>query len=260
MARIITNSPFATTGVPISITGRFRKQPDGSYHIQASTAINLASGLCLVADSPWTGLRLNVPCIFLAEKLTSGAHRIGDLLLGTHFAKLTKIITLDPESAAACDIDAVVGNYMKTWTLLNDAEKAAFLSGAQALVSGTVCGWQSTAFVLDCITPGGPALPLFSGLLALTSGAFCVNGLQNMSAAANVAAREAVKMQRYGAELNRLAVLLGGDSSTILFTPQISTYCTTVAHVCAGIDHISRQTVGNIALLFNQTPGLQFVQ
>ena len=260
MAHILTESPFATTGIPVSITGRFQKQADGSYHIHAGSAINLANGLCLIAETAWSGLHMNVPCIFLAEKLTSGAHRIGDLLLGTHFAKLTKIISLNPGSGAACDIDAVVGNYMRTWKLLNDAEKAAFLSGAQAFVSGGLCGWQSTAFFLDCITPGGPALPVFSGLLALTSGAFCVNGLQNMSAAANIAAQEAVKMQRYGAELNRLAVQLGGDSSTILFTPQIFTYCTMVATACAGIEDISRQTIGNIALLFNQTPGLQFVQ
>jgi len=260
MARILTERPFATTGIPVSITGRAQKQPDGSYHIQAGSAINLASGLCLLADTPWTGVRLNVPCIFLAEKLTSGAHQIGDLLLGTHFAKVSKIIHLNQESGAACDIDGIIGNYMRSWKLLNDAEKAAFLSGAQAVVSGGFCGWQSTAFFLDCITPGGPALPLFSGLLALTSGALCVNGLQNMSAAANVAAHEAVKMQRYGAELNRLAVMLGGDSSTILFTPQISTYCSTVANACAGIEEISRQTIGNIALLFNQTPGLQFLQ
>lgn len=260
MARILTDSPFATTGIPVSITGRFQKQSDGSYHINAGSAISLANGLCLIADSPWTGVQLSVPCIFLAEKLTSGAHRIGDRLLGTHAAKLSKIINLKYDGGAACDIDGVVGRYMSSWKLLNDAEKAAFLSGAQAAVSGTVCGWQSTAFFLDCVTPGGPALPLFSGLLALTSGAFCVNGLQNMSSAANVAAREAVKMQRYSADLNRLVVQLGGDSSTILFTPEISTYCTMMASVCAGIEDISRQTVGNIALLFNQTPGLQLAQ
>lgn len=260
MARILTESPFATTGIPVSITGRSQQQPDGSYHIQAGSAISLANGLCLITETPWTGVRLNVPCIFLAEKLSSGAHRIGDRLFGTHVAKLSKIINLNYNSGAACDIDGVVGRYMSSWKLLNDAEKAAFLSAAQAAVSGTVCGWQSTAFFLDCITPGGPALPLFSGLLALTSGAFCVNGLQNMSSAANVAAQEAVKMQRYGADLNHLAVQLGGDNSLILFTPQISTYCTTMAHVCAGIEDISRQTVGNIALLFNQTPGLQFAQ
>jgi hypothetical protein len=260
MARILTDRPFATTGIPVSITGRSQKQSDGSYHIKAGSAIKLSSGLCLLADTDWTGVKLNVPCVFLAEKLTSGAHQIGDVLLGTHFAKVSKIIHLNQSWEAACDIDTIVGNYMRTWKLLNDAEKAAFLSGAQAVVSGGVCGWQSTAFFLDCITPGGPALPVFSGLLALTSGALCVNGLQNMSAAANVAAHEAVKMQRYGAELNRLAVILGGDSSTILFTPQISTYCTTLAATCAGIEEISRQTIGNIALLFNQTPGLQFVQ
>lgn len=259
MARILTEKPFATTGIPVSITGTFQQQPDGSYHVGANSAIQLASGLCLLTEINWTGVRLHQPCIFLAEKLTSGTHQIGDMLLGTHVAKLSKILILNAESGAACNIDAIVGNYMKSWKLLNDAEKAAFLSGAEALVSGGVCGWQSTAFFLDCITPGGPVIPLFSGLLALTSGALCINSLENMSAAAKVAAQEAVKMQNYGRELNHLAIQLGGDSSMILFTPQIFTYCTTVTNVCAGIEDLTRQTVGNIALLFNQTPGLQFM-
>lgn len=259
MAQILTNGQFATTGIPVSITGWFQQQPDGTYNVKKNSAIKLSNGLCLIADTNWTGIRMNVSCIFLAEKLNSGAHRLGDLLIGTHYARLCKTLILNG-SGAACDIDAVVSNYMNSWKLLNDAEKAAFLSGAQAAVSGTVCGWQSTAFFLDCITPGGPLIPVFSGLLALTSGAFCVNGLQNMSAAANIAAQEAVKMQRYSADLNRLVVQLGGDNSTILFTPQIHTYCTTLANSCAGIENLARQTVGNIGLLFNQTPGLQFAQ
>ena len=258
MARMITALPFATTGIPISITGRASRQPDGTYHIQKDTAIKLSNGLCLIAETSWTGIRLNTPCLFLAEKLTSGAHQLGDQLLGTHYARLSKVILLQEGGGASCDIDAVVNNYMNSWKRLNDAEKAAFLSGAQAAVSGAVCGWQSTAFFLDCITPGGPLIPVFSGLLAITSGAMCVNGLQNMSAAANIAVQEAVKMKRYSLDLNRLVDQLGGGETTILFTPKIHTYCTSLAHTCVGIENIARQTVGNIGLLFNQTPGLQF--
>lgn len=259
MARILTNGQFATTGIPVSITGWSKQQPDGSYNVNKNSAIKLSNGLCLIADSNWTGIRMNVPCLFLAEKLCSGAHKLGDFLIGTHYARLCKIIILDG-GGASCDIDAVLKNYMNSWKLLNDAEKAAFMSGLQATVSGGVCGWQSTAFFLDCITPGGPLIPVFSGLLALASGAVCVNGLQNMSAAAKIAAQEAVKMQRYSADLNRLVVQLEANDSTILFTPQIHTYCTSVAKTCAGIENIARQTVGNIGLLFNQTPGLQFAQ
>ena len=258
MARILTTGQFATTGIPVSITGWFKQQSDGTYHVNKNSVIHLSSGLCLIAETNWTGIRMNVPCLFLAEKLNSGAHQLGDLLLGTYYARLCKVILLQEGGGACCDIDAVLNNYMNSWKRLNDAEKAAFLSGAQAAVSGTICGWQSTAFFLDCITPGGALIPVFSGLLALTSGAVCVNGLQNMSAAAKIAAHEAVKMQRYSADLNRLVVQLGVDASTILFTPQIHTYCTNLAHSCAGIENIARQTVGNIGLLFNQTPGLQF--
>jgi hypothetical protein len=260
MARILTTGQFATTGIPDSITGCFKQQPDGSYHVSKNSVIHLSSGLCLIADTKWTGIRMNVPCLFLAEKLNSGAHKLGDLLLGTHYARLCKVLLLQEGGGASCDIDAVVNNYMHSWKLLNDAEKAAFLNGVQAAVSGSICGWQSTAFFLDCITPGGPLIPVFSGLLALSSGAVCVNGLQNMSAAANIAAREAVRMQRYSADLNQLVVQLGVDDTTILFTPQIHTYCTRLATTCAGIENIARQTVGNIGLVFNQTPGLQFAQ
>lgn len=259
MARILTSGQFATTGIPVSITGSSKQQPDGSYNVNKHSAIQLSNGLCLIAETNWTGIRLNAPCLFLAEKLNSGAHKLGDFLIGTHYARLRKTIILDGGGASS-DIDAVLNNYMNSWKLLNDAEKAAFLSGAQAAVSGSLCGWQSYAFFLDCVTPGGPAIPFFSGLLALTSGAICVNGLQNMSAAAKIAAQEAVRMQRYSADLNRLVVQLGADDSTILFTPQIHTYCTTLANTCAGIENIARQTVGNIGLLFNQTPGLQFAQ
>jgi hypothetical protein len=182
---------------------------------------------------------------------------MGDLLLGTHYARLSKVIILNNEGGADLDIDATLNNYMNSWKLLNDAERATFLSGAQAAVSGAVCGWQSTAFFLDCITPGGPLIPVFSGLLAVTSGAMCVNGLQNMSAAANIAVQEAVKMKRYSADLNRLVNQLGGDNTTILFTPQIHTYCTWISDTCSGVENIARQTVGNIGLLFNSTPGLQ---
>lgn len=257
MARILTNSPFATTGIPISITGQWKQQPNGSYDIQKNSAIQLSSGLCLITETNWTGIRLNVPCLFLAEKLNSGAHRLGEFVIGTHYAKLSKTIILNSNEGTSYDIDTTLINYMNSWKLLNDAEKAAFLSGAQAAVSGAVCGWQSTAFFLDCITPGGPLLPVFSGLLALTSGAVCVNGLQNMSEAAKIAAKEAVRMQQYSADLNRLVDQIGGDSNTILFTPQIHTYCTWMAGTCAGIEHIARQTVGNIGILFNNTPGLQ---
>jgi len=256
MARILTNSPFATTGIPISITGRCKQQPDGTYIIQKDSAIQLSNGLCLITETAWKDIQLNVPCIFMAEKLNSDPHRFGDLLLGTHYAKLSKVMVLN-YGAARCDIDATLTNYMNSWKLLNNAERAAFLSGVQAAVSGAVCGWQSTAFILDCITPGGPLIPVFSGLLALSSGAMCVNGLENMSAAAKIAAKEAVRMQRYSAELNRLVVQLGGDSNTILFTPQIHTYCAWVADTCTGLENIASQTVGNIGILFNRTPGLE---
>ncbi|WP_216923275.1 hypothetical protein [Synechococcus sp. CCAP 1479/9] len=257
MARILTNGQFATTGIPVSITGWFQQQPDGTYNVKQNSAIKLSNGICLIADTNWSGIRMNVPCLFLAEKLNSGPHRLADFLIGTHYARLSKTLILS-DGGVACDIDVVLNNYMNSWKLLNDAEKAAFLSGAQAAVSGTLCGWQSYAFLLDCVTPGGPAIPIFSGLLALTSGAICVNGLQNMSAAAKVAAQEAVKMRRYAADLNQLVVQVGGDNSTILFTPGINTYCTGLADTCAGIENLARQTVGNIGLLFHQTPGLQF--
>ena len=216
----------------------------------------MKSGLCMIATECHSRIQLGKPYMMVARKLTSSPHRIADHVLGTHHAEFTKLMPLDVN---VVDIDGVINNYMTCWSRLNEAEKATFLNGVSAAVSGSVCGWQSTAFFLDCITPGGPLIPVFSGLLALASGAMCANSLQNMSSAASAGALEAVKMQRYAADLNRLALQLGCDSSTILWTPKISSYCTLMSTMCVGIEDIANQTVGRIGSLLSDVPGAKLV-
>lgn len=87
----------------------------------------------------------------------------------------------------------------------------------------------------------------------------CANSLQNMSSSASAGAQEAVKMQRYAADLNRLAMQVGCDSSTILWTPKVSSYCAWVSTMCAGMEDIANQTVGRIGSLLADVPGAQLV-
>jgi hypothetical protein len=252
MARILTNGQFATTGIVIQATGKVSKAADGSWTIQPGAALTLKSGLCMIAAKPYSQIWLGNPYMFVANKLSSTPHRIADYVLGTHHAEFSQIMSLNDQSI---DIDGVISNYMNCWSRLNEAEKAVFLNGISAAVSGSVCGWQSTAFFLDCITPGGPLIPVFSGLLALASGAMCTNSLQNMSSAAHVGAHEAVKMKRYSEDLNRFAMQMGCDSSTILWTPMISSYCTWMSKICVGMEDIANQTVGRIGSLLADAPG-----
>jgi hypothetical protein len=256
MARILTSGQFATTGIVTRVTGKAAKSADGSWTIQPGAALTLKSGLCMITAQAYSKIWLGSPYIFVANKLNSTPHRIADRAFGTHHATFSQIMSLNDSSI---DIDGVISNYMNCWSRLNEAEKAAFLNGVSAAVSGTICGWQSTAFFLDCITPGGPMIPLFSGLLALTSGAMCVNSLQNMSSAAQAGAHEAVKMRRYSESLNRLTMSMGCDSSTILWTPIVSSYCTWISNVCVGMEDVANQTVGRIGLLLANAPGAHLI-
>ena len=256
MARILTDKSFATTGIVTRVTGKGTKAVDGSWSIHPGTALTLKNGLCLIATQSHSKIQLGKPYMMVARKLTSSPHRISDHVLGTHHAEFTRLMPLDVN---VIDIDGVINNYMTCWSRLNEAEKATFLNGVSAAVSGSVCGWQSTAFFLDCITPGGPLIPVFSGLLALASGAMCANSLQNKSSSASAGAQEAVKMQRYAADLNRLAMQVGCDSSTIFWTPKVSSYCAWVSTMCVGMEDIANQTVGRIGSLLADVPGAQLV-
>lgn len=194
--------------------------------------------------------------MIIVAKVTPDSTPLPDCLIERRCTDIKVFITGDNMKMSSQEAFKAINSYTNYYAKLTKAEREALVYGIAAGASGTITVVKGVATVIDWITPGGPAFPLFGLAATALSGCVTAAAADKHLDAVNDARAYAGKLQQALTIIQMLAAMSNcfDDPNPVIVNPIVSTYWETVGkHYDAIGDGLA--TISNLLFSSSRLPG-----